>query len=101
MLPAQAAVADDRQRLRLAVRPGMTGLAQVRGRNGISWPERIEHDLDYVQTRSLLADLRILAGSLAVVFGGEGVEGHDPDDPFVRALVEGPPASRHERRARR
>ena len=44
----------------LRVRPGITGWAQVHGRNSISWPERIELDLWYVSNRSLRVDLRVL-----------------------------------------
>jgi lipopolysaccharide/colanic/teichoic acid biosynthesis glycosyltransferase len=75
---------DSRQRLRLAVRPGMTGLAQVRGRNSISWPERIEIDLEYVQRQSPWLDLRILTQTLGAVLGGVGVHGHSADDPLGR-----------------
>lgn len=74
---------DDRQWQRLSVRPGLTGLAQIRGRNALSWAERIEHDLEYVQTQSVLLDARILAGTARVMLTGEGVEGHAADDPLV------------------
>jgi lipopolysaccharide/colanic/teichoic acid biosynthesis glycosyltransferase len=43
------------------VRPGITGWAQVNGRNSISWPEKFALDLWYVENQSLLVDLRILA----------------------------------------
>jgi lipopolysaccharide/colanic/teichoic acid biosynthesis glycosyltransferase len=49
------------QRRRLEVRPGITGWAQVHGRTALSWPERIELDVWYVDHRSLALDLRILA----------------------------------------
>ena len=52
------------QRRRLEVRPGITGWAQVAGRNRITWPERIELDVWYVEHRSLALDLRILARTL-------------------------------------
>ena len=83
-LPYQVARYDSRQRGRLAVRPGLTGLAQVQGRNGLPWAERIEIDLDYVARRSLLLDLTILLRSVAVVVRGGGVEGHPTDDPLAR-----------------
>ncbi len=78
----------DRQRLRLCVRPGLTGLAQIRGRNALGWDERIEHDIEYVQTQSVRADIRILVGTLRVVVGGEGAEGHPTDDPLAVTLSE-------------
>ncbi len=71
-----------RQRGRLAVRPGLTGLAQVNGRNAIGWGERIEHDLDYVERQSVRLDLTILARTAAALISGEGVEGHAHDDPL-------------------
>ncbi|MDQ3326621.1 MAG: sugar transferase [Actinomycetota bacterium] len=59
-LPEQVVHYSPRQRGRLAVRPGLTGWAQVNGRNSISWPARIELDLYYIEHRSLALDLRIL-----------------------------------------
>lgn len=59
-LPEQVVHYDQRQRGRLSVRPGLTGWAQVKGRNSISWPERIELDLDYIARRSWRFDLRIV-----------------------------------------
>lgn len=73
----------DRQRQRLAVRPGLTGLAQVSGRNTLSWGERIEHDLAYVRTQSAALDLRLVARTVRVLLSGEGVEGHPETDPLV------------------
>ncbi len=62
-----------RQRGRLAVKPGITGWAQVNGRASLPWPERIELDLWYVEHRSLALDLRILARTLGLVVRGHGV----------------------------
>ncbi len=70
----------DRQRLRLAVRPGLTGLAQVSGRNALSWPDRIEFDVQYVETQSPLADLRLMVRTVTTLLSGEGVEGHAEDE---------------------
>jgi lipopolysaccharide/colanic/teichoic acid biosynthesis glycosyltransferase len=75
---------DEHQRRRLCVRPGLTGLAQVRGRNALSWADRIGHDLEYVERRSLVLDLRIIVATPWAMVNGSGVEGHDPDDPLVR-----------------
>jgi lipopolysaccharide/colanic/teichoic acid biosynthesis glycosyltransferase len=82
-LAYQVARYDDRQRARLAVRPGLTGLAQVNGRNALSWPERIELDLEYVDRQSAALDLRILAATVTVLASGTGVEGHPVDDPLA------------------
>jgi lipopolysaccharide/colanic/teichoic acid biosynthesis glycosyltransferase len=55
---------DDFQRRRLEVAPGVTGWAQIAGRNSLSWPERIKLDVWYVEHRSLLLDLRILVATI-------------------------------------
>ena len=57
----------ERQRGRLAVKPGITGWAQINGRASLPWPERIELDLWYVEHRSLALDLRILSRTLGQV----------------------------------
>lgn len=62
---------DALQRRRLEVRPGMTGWAQVNGNTEVSWKERIELDVWYVDHRSLLLDLRILFRTVLVVLFGE------------------------------
>lgn len=80
---------DDRQRRRLEVRPGLTGLAQIEGRNAIDWQDRIEFDLHYVDQRSLGADLRIIARTLGAVVRGTGVGGHSATDPLSRPEVGG------------
>jgi lipopolysaccharide/colanic/teichoic acid biosynthesis glycosyltransferase len=59
------------------VRPGLTGWAQIHGRNAIPWSERIEHDLWYVENRSLALDLRILLRTPVVLWKGRGVYGRD------------------------
>jgi lipopolysaccharide/colanic/teichoic acid biosynthesis glycosyltransferase len=63
----------DRQRGRLAVKPGITGWAQVNGRASLPWPERIELDLWYVEHRSLALDLRILRRTSRLVLTGSGL----------------------------
>jgi lipopolysaccharide/colanic/teichoic acid biosynthesis glycosyltransferase len=83
-LAYQVARYDDRQRQRLTVRPGVTGLAQVRGRNAMPWADRIEVDLEYVRDQSLLLDVRVLWWTVAAVLRGGGVEGHPVDDPLAR-----------------
>ena len=66
-----------RQRRRLEVRPGITGWAQVNGRTSLSWPERIELDVWYVDHRSLALDLRILARTLRLLATGQGLYSSD------------------------
>jgi lipopolysaccharide/colanic/teichoic acid biosynthesis glycosyltransferase len=61
---------DERQRRRLDVKPGITGWAQIHGRAALSWPERIELDVWYVEHRSALLDLKILLRTPLALFGG-------------------------------
>jgi lipopolysaccharide/colanic/teichoic acid biosynthesis glycosyltransferase len=72
-LAVQVEQYTERQRGRLAVKPGITGWAQVNGRASLPWPERIELDLWYVEHRSLRLDLQILARTVRMVLGGEGI----------------------------
>lgn len=72
-IPIQVAQYSERQRGRLAIRPGITGWAQVHGRASLPWSERIELDLYYIEHRSLTLDLRILWRTIAIVFGGSGL----------------------------
>jgi lipopolysaccharide/colanic/teichoic acid biosynthesis glycosyltransferase len=62
-----------RQRRRLAVKPGLTGWAQVNGRAALPWPERIELDIWYVEHRSLALDLQILRRTVSLVLSGSGI----------------------------
>lgn len=61
------------QARRHEVRPGITGLAQVSGRNAISWEEKFARDVEYVDNRSLALDLRIMAATLAKVIKRDGI----------------------------
>jgi len=72
---------SERQRGRLAVRPGLTGWAQVNGRNEIGWPERIELDLWYIGNRSPGLDLKILFRTASTVIRRRGVIGADGMNP--------------------
>jgi lipopolysaccharide/colanic/teichoic acid biosynthesis glycosyltransferase len=72
-VPSQVAHYDERQRGRLAVKPGITGWAQVNGRASLPWSQRIEMDLWYIEHRSLALDVRILARTARVLFGGGGL----------------------------
>ncbi|HEY3969756.1 MAG TPA: sugar transferase [Solirubrobacteraceae bacterium] len=72
-IPVQVAQYTERQRGRLAIRPGITGWAQVNGRASLPWNERIELDLYYVEHRSLALDARILWRTVSIVLGGSGL----------------------------
>ena len=64
---------NELQRHRHDVRPGLTGWAQVNGRNAITWEQRFEYDVDYVEHISFWMDLKILFRTVAVVFGQRGI----------------------------
>ena len=64
---------NELQRHRHDVRPGLTGWAQVNGRNAITWEQRFEYDVDYVEHISFWMDLKILFRTVAVVFGHRGI----------------------------
>ena len=64
---------DETQRRRHDVKPGLTGLAQVNGRNRLTWAERFAYDVYYVDHLGLQLDLEIMLRTLAVVVGGRGV----------------------------
>lgn len=64
---------DELQRERFAFRPGITGWAQVNGRNSLTWPQRAELDLWYIQNYSLSLDFRILLKTVKVVLAREGI----------------------------
>ncbi|HEX2392662.1 MAG TPA: sugar transferase [Solirubrobacterales bacterium] len=72
-IAAQVVDYTPRQKRRHEVLPGITGWAQVQGRAGITWEERIEFDLWYVEHRSLLLDLRILLRTARLVLTGRGL----------------------------
>lgn len=69
------------QRLRHTVRPGLSGLAQTRGRNAISWDGKLATDLEYIQHVTFLGDLKIIFDTVKQVFFGEkGLEDSDVDE---------------------
>jgi lipopolysaccharide/colanic/teichoic acid biosynthesis glycosyltransferase len=72
-VPVQVDRYTDRQRGRLAVKPGITGWAQVNGRTELSWDERIELDLWYIEHRSVRVDVEILRRTVKMVLGGHGL----------------------------
>jgi sugar transferase EpsL len=75
---------SDEQARRHEVRPGITGWAQVNGRNALSWDEKFTMDVWYVDNRSLWLDMKIILKTFAKVFKGEGIaqEGHVTMEPF-------------------
>lgn len=64
---------SEEQRHRHDVRPGITGLAQVNGRNSISWEEKFEWDIKYIEKLSFYEDLKVICKTISVVFKKEGI----------------------------
>ncbi len=61
------------QRMRHTIKPGLTGLAQVNGRNAVSWEEKIEWDLKYLEQVNFLQDLKIVLRTIVAVFKRDGI----------------------------
>ena len=68
---------NDFQRQRLLVKPGLTGLAQVSGRNAISWEEKFEKDVEYIEKCSLITDLKIIFQTVVKVIKHESIDSND------------------------
>lgn len=64
---------DDRQRHRQDVKPGLSGYAQIHGRNAISWEKRFELDVWYTENVSLWLDIRIVMKTVVVAMGGKNI----------------------------
>lgn len=73
LLPEYLPLYTTRQARRHEVRPGVTGLAQVKGRNAMPWAERLAWDVRYVETRSFALDCRIVLDTFKVVLKREGI----------------------------
>lgn len=74
LLPKYLEHYNEWERRRHLVRPGLTGLAQVSGRNALTWRARFEKDVEYVQNVSFLMDMRIIFLTVKKVFAREGIE---------------------------
>ena len=76
LLPEYLSLYNKQQKIRHNVKPGMTGLAQVSGRNLISWREKLELDVKYVKNQSLALDLNILFKTIFKVFKIKEINNH-------------------------
>ena len=72
-LPYQSERSNERQKKRHDMRPGITGWAQVNGRNELTWSEKLEYDVEYIEKFSLLFDIKILFKTVAVVLKQDGI----------------------------
>lgn len=75
VIPEQLSAMPPERRIRFDVRPGLTGLAQVKGRRSLDWLEQLAKDVEYVQKVGLKIDLRIIRATVYVVFNRTGVYG--------------------------
>lgn len=80
---------SSQQRLRQKVLPGLSGWAQVNGRNSVKWEEKLALDLEYIENITFLGDLKIICVTLGKVFKREGIsaEGMDTADDFGDYLL--------------
>ena len=76
---------NEEQRHRHDVRPGLTGLAQVNGRNLLSWTDKFKYDIEYVNSITLMGDIRIILKTVKNVLSHEGIsaEGSSTTDVFT------------------
>lgn len=72
-LPEHLRLYTPEETLKLAVRPGITGLSQINGRNEVPWKERLKFDVQYVQAYNLWLDVKIIIGTIGRVISGKGV----------------------------
>ncbi len=84
LLPQYLPLYNPEQKRRHDVRPGITGWAQVNGRNAITWKRKFELDIEYVDNLSLLMDLKVFFTTFKKVFKSEGIsqEGQATAEPF-------------------
>ncbi len=84
LLPQYLPLYDEVQKKRHNVRPGITGWAQVNGRNAISWQQKFDYDVWYVEHISLMLDLKIVYLTIKKVFKSEGINAVDSatTEPF-------------------
>lgn len=63
----------EQQRMRHTAKPGLTGLAQIKGRNAITWEEKLSWDLKYIESISFFGDLKIILNTVVAVFNRDGI----------------------------
>jgi len=88
ILPEQLTFMTQQQLQRHRVLPGLTGLAQVNGRNSVSWDERFDYDLTWARHPSISRYLTIVFRTFATVATASGIGGHDPNDRLLIDLNE-------------
>ncbi len=82
-LPSQVVKYTDYHHRRHEMRPGVTGWAQVHGRNNLNWSEKIAYDIDYIDSFSLWLDIKILFKTVGVVLKSDGIAFKDGDSALT------------------
>ena len=84
LLPEYLPLYNERQRRRHEVRPGLTGLAMANGRNSLTWKQKFDYDIEYVDNVSLWMDIKIILKTVKAVISKEGVTsaGSETVEPF-------------------
>lgn len=77
---------SEEQKKRHQVRPGLTGLAQISGRNQATWTRRLELDLEYIKKMNLFLDIKILLVTIKKVFVREGIEYNEQTESIYESL---------------
>ncbi len=70
---------DSFQKKRMDVKPGITGLAQIRGRNELSWEERFEYDIEYIKKQSFFLDIKIIFKTVLLVIYRKNIDGKNQE----------------------
>lgn len=84
-LPSQVEKYSEYHKQRHNMRPGITGLAQVSGRNNLNWAQKIEYDIEYINKYSIWLDIKILFKTVGVVLKPKGIEFKDGDSALTQA----------------
>lgn len=84
LLPEYLSLYNKNQKKRHNVKPGITGLAQIMGRNNISWKQKLEFDIEYVRKQNFFLDVNIILKSISKVIFAYGINSSDnkPIEPF-------------------
>ena len=86
-----------RQMRRLSVSPGITGWAQINGRNSLSWPEKIEHDIWYVENISFLLNMKIILLTLPVLIKSDWLYSSDENFSFSTNTSKIKPSAKYQK----
>ena len=84
LLPEYLSLYNKNQKKRHNVKPGITGLAQIMGRNNISWKQKFDYDIEYVRKQNFFLDVNIILKSISKVIFAHGINSSDnkPIEPF-------------------